>query len=633
MASLPAISFLLTVAVLTVLDPHRHPGRVILRAVLVTGVWVVVVTEGLSLVGGVTQAAVAAAWLLPILAMAGWLAARRRSVASALRQCFVLPEKRGQRALWAGIALIPLVTAVVGALAPPNTWDSLNYHMPRVAHWAQQRSIDFFPTGIEVQNSRTPFAEYAVLHLYVLSGGDRWVNFVAWSAMVGSIAGAAALARQFGFGRPAPVLAAAYAASIPMGIIQATSTMTDAVVALWLVAAASEVLEIEGGHTPAMALFFAGVAAGLAVLTKPTAVPYLLPLGLLALARIRGLPVRRAAPAVAAGVAAVLVLNLGHWTRSVRVYGDPVSGGDQLSVHGNQATGARGLVSNVVRNLGLHVGTPLPHVNKALTIGILRLHEWIGIDPNDPRTTAHGRFEVDETTTNEDKTGNLVHLLVASAASISVLTGRTTRRMPASGHLVVVAAGFVLFCWIFKWQIFGSRYHLPFFVLLAPVVGGAIARGLSARGGLVVGWTLLIGAVPWLVGTGPRPLLPLPGESRVESVLTGSRSRLLFANGPYLLEPYRAMTEEILRVGCGGVGLSLLGNEAEYPLWALLRAPRQDLRIEWIVAGSPSARLRDRNFAPCAVICEGCAEQEVFGGLPLVRVVDGFRLFLATEGE
>jgi len=626
--ALPGLFLILLWLFLLARDPRQRAIRCLMRGFVLTGVWLVLLTEVLSLPGWISQSSLGAAWGVGCLILAVGVIARRARLAERLPVSFL--ATRGEWGLVAAVGVVLAVTAAVAWLAPPQTWDSLNYHMARVAHWAQLHAVQPFATGIEVQNSRSPGAEFGVLQLYVLASGDRWVNFVEWAAMAGSVIGVAGLATQLGLRRPAPLLSAVYAATIPMGIVQASSTMTDYVVALWLVATAGEVIGMARDPSPNRAVVYAGAGAGLAMVTKPTAAPYLLALFLIAVVGLlRQRPARVPWAAAALGLAVLLVVNLGAWARNTAIYGDPLSGGDQLAVHANQVRDVRGLVSNTVRNVALHLGTPSPHVNKALTLALLELHRLIGLDANDPRTTAHGVFEVDEITTNENKTGNLIHFLIGAAAVGYVIARRKVFDPEVIALMVAVLGGFVLFGWVFKWQIFGSRYHLALFVLLAPIAGGAMGGALSRRGSLAVGGLMLLGCLPWLVGVASRPIVPLPGEANSGSVLSEPRVDLLFANGPYLKEPYSEMARAIRQAQCEMVWVSLAGNQAEYPLWVLLGAPREGILLEWNVAGTPSARFARTEPAPCAVICEGCENDSRVAGLSLAWEYDTFRLYLA----
>ena len=39
---------------------------------------------------------------------------------------------------------IALIIFVTGCLYPPNTWDSLTYHLPRIEHWIQNKNLGFY---------------------------------------------------------------------------------------------------------------------------------------------------------------------------------------------------------------------------------------------------------------------------------------------------------------------------------------------------------------------------------------------------------------------------------------------------------------------------------------------------------
>lgn len=61
-----------------------------------------------------------------------------------------------------------LVAAVLWGLLVVAT-----YHMSRVAHWAQNRNVEHYPTPIVRQLFQPPWAEFAILQSYVLTGGAR----------------------------------------------------------------------------------------------------------------------------------------------------------------------------------------------------------------------------------------------------------------------------------------------------------------------------------------------------------------------------------------------------------------------------------------------------------------------------
>jgi hypothetical protein len=94
---------------------------------------------------------------------------------------------------------------------------------------------------------------------------------------------------------------------------------------------------------------------------------------------------------------------------------------------------------------------------------------------------------------------------------------------------------------------------------------------------------------------------------------------------------YELIAETIVAARCQAVGLMLAGDGAEYPFWVFLGAPRSDVRIEWIVAGTPSARYVDPDFEPCAVVCDRSCPSEWtrVRDIPLHMELSGYRLFLA----
>ena len=143
--------------------------------------------------------------------------------------------------------------------------------------------------------------------------------------MVGSIVGVSLLAkapaRRLSGGR---FFAAVVCATIPMGILQGSSTQTDYVVSFWLVCFVYFVMLL----TKKDNLFYTlatGAALGLAILTKATAYlfafQFLLLLGLSSARQRNG---RRRMLYIGLALVAAFVANFGHYARNYDLYGSPL---------------------------------------------------------------------------------------------------------------------------------------------------------------------------------------------------------------------------------------------------------------------------------------------------------------------
>ena len=399
-------------------------------------------------------------------------------------------------------------------ISPVQTYDSLSYHLSRVAHWAQNRSVAVYVTGIERQNMMGPFAEYAILHLYVLQGGDRLANLVDWSAYLGCAIAAATIAAGLGAGRLGRLLAAVSAASLPMAVAQASSTMTDIVVAFWSLCAIAEVVASKAGREADWRhwLYLAG-SVGLAVLTKSTAaafvLPFLLWFGINAL--LAG-GLRLTTARLLAFLALVGALNGAFWLRNAQTYGTPLGSPELLRLHANQVLTPGVLVSNLVRNLSLNFGTPFPRVNEFTTSVLAKLHSLAGMNIEDPRTTYNGNFSITDQVMMEDRVGNPIHLLMLAAAGLGVLVGRRSTRL-ARGYALLAAATLALFSLGNTYQVFGNRLLVPFFLLSLPLIG-LLAERWRPWAAAGAGVLLFLAGLPWLLSLQSRPLVPLRGLAR-----------------------------------------------------------------------------------------------------------------------
>jgi hypothetical protein len=604
----------------TTADPRR---LALLYASLAWGMLLAVSTEGLSLFSALTRPAVAAFWAGAVLLLAVAVAARRRPWTDGLP-----PSARGvDPVIWAslaGCAVVAVVTAYIALAAAPNTWDSMTYHLTRVMHWQQDRNLDFYATNIQRQLHLTPGAEFATLHLQLLSGGDRLANLPQWLAFMGSLLLVSLTAARLGATARGQALATLFCATLPMGILQSTSTQNDLVLAYWLVCLAALVTDATPGGWPWMLAL--GAALGLATLTKATAFVFALPFLVWLAVRLRARPARLAAIAVVSGLLLIGV-NGGQFVRNHGLYGSPFGPdgeGDRHEVkYLNGYLSGPEVASNVLRNATLQVSTPVSGVNRLMERTVVAAHRELGIDPSDPQTT-YGltRFSVRQTSNGEDTAGNPLHFALLVGIAVVVVASRRYRRSPLLPYLLCLVTGFLLFSLLLRWQPWNSRLMLPLFVLGSAIAGsvlGDVPRRLPMAA-LAIGLTFA--ATPWLVANRSRPLVASAALETSPSILTTSRTDQYFAKRSALEAPYRSAAALITAHGARRVGLICHEDAWEYPLWVLLgSAWRSTPVIEHTAVRNVSARLGSPDpDAFDTIVCLDCQ--------PRVRdrlVGEGFR--------
>jgi 4-amino-4-deoxy-L-arabinose transferase-like glycosyltransferase len=477
-----------------------------LAALVSSGVWIVLITETLSLFRALVPLAAFTAWLLGLILLL-WLDAK-------------LPDAAPTRPLLAGwreldlldrlLYLVPCAFAavllVIAAAAIPNSWDALSYHLPRVAHWYQNHSVAIFATNSMYQNQHGPFAEWSILQLFLLQGRDQLANLVQWTGYVGSILAVSLLAEACGGGSKAGALAAFLAATLPMAILQACGVQTDEILSLWLLTTAYACVRAVGESRAQWLLLFSA-SLGLALLTKTTAYLFAFPICLwltITLAR-RGLAF--ALPRLVLVAVIVVGLNAGYyarnWTTTGTLLGSNRDSGPGFS-YANEIHTPAALASNIVRNLALH--TPqIPFLLRDAEKLVERIHARLGLAATDPRLTQYQAHFHLLGLPLDDEAANPLHLLLIAAAFVAVPFAGKRIAPAARGLALCVLTGAFLFCFVLKWQPFHSRLQLPLFLLALPVAA-AVFQTMARPAVAILALVLFIPAVPLVFNNIAHPL-------------------------------------------------------------------------------------------------------------------------------
>lgn len=626
-AILPILCFILIFAALCLRGANRRDAAIF--AASYWGCILLAITESLSLWRLLASVPLTAAWAAACVVPAALLL----RTAPISRTAVPLGEsgreptaiELGDALLSAVIALVVVLVGITALASPPNTWDTIDYHMSRVAMWISNRGVSFFPTLDYVQLVYAPWAEYAMLHFDLLFGSDGLVNLVEFGSFLGTIVCASGIARELGASPRGQILAAAFCATIPTAVLESSGSMNGVVVSFWLAASAFCLMRFateNNWHT----LIAAAGACGLSLATKGTAYVFL-PAALVASWWLAAPSVRRSflvrLPVFAISI---VLINGTHWFRAYQLTGNPLGVGfSEGGPHLDAAVGrlsARGTIANVVRNIAVDL-TISDHVDAYVCRIAASTITLIGANPNDPdylwrslpQISGPSRFTTNPAGRQEVFAGNPLHLLLLALALVFtvILIRKNERR--TSIYACGVVCAFVLFCALLRWQRWNARLQLPLLVLGAPLIGTIMARYLNRLITAAMAVTLILAALPFALSNELRPLLfrslspsNLLTRPFAGNVWTRTRTALYFADQHEDLEDSYVSAAAFARAsGCDDVGLDNSFEHYEYPVMALLEVAAGRRHIRYMNVYNATARYQSNHTPPCAVICFACA--------------------------
>ena len=576
-----------------------------LLAAITWGILTAFFTEALSLFRAIEFWTLVIAWTLATLA-AFFLWIKNARLASSFNLSISLQTLSFlDYFLLAAIAVIGIVLGIICFYAAPNNWDSMTYHLGRAVHWIQNKNVAFYPTHILRQLHMSPWSEYALMHILILSQtSDLFVNFMQWFAMVSSLIGVSLIAEQLGAATRGQTFSAAIAASIPMGILQATSTQNDYACAFWLVCFVYFGLRFKSSGMQMKDILPVGLSLGLAILTKATAYLFAFPfLVWFALSVWQSQRVKALRPLMIIA-ALVIMLNAAMYWRNYSLYGSPLGPDREMpsrAKYSNEIFTPASVASNLIRNFAIHLGTPDYRINIWLDRLVYSIHEKMGIDTNDSRTTWMGtEFHVFYLSYYEGKAGNLLHTLLILIV-IPLFLFHKFDKTEANKYLIALLAGYFIFSAYLKWQSWNSRLELPLFVLWSPLMGYTLskARLRPVMDFIVIG--LMICSIPYVTGNESRPLL---GK---QSIFLRDREWQYFIRNKDLYDDFIEARSFLERRGCSQIGLMLDADSWEYPFWKLLNnSSLAPVRMEHVNVKNLSNTLDDpfppNSFTPCAIV-------------------------------
>ncbi len=594
-------------------------------AYLVFQAWLEITTELTSFGHDFTRGWLIASWSVPLIILTSltWPDVRKASrniptrlpLLSAIRN--LIRRIGAENFLWLGIvALILGILGYLGWSFLPSNGDSLVYHLVRVEHWIQDRSVGPFPTHYFAQLELSPLSEFNFAHIQILTGRDHLDGFVQLLACLICLVAVSEVTRLLGGSRSTQVIAVVICATIPSGILVATSTENDyfaAAVGVSLIVVALSWTTRGNWWFPSLVF---GLGVGLAYMAKGT-IPVLLGpvIALILLQRFvriyRGTPsasILKWVGSCATFVIASLVVVSPFVSQNVSVFGSAVGPVSKSTLSTNLTFPAAG--ANVVRSTAANfmIGNGTngfeTAISKSVLGGLHGVFDQFHIHPGNPNYvlgTITNAFAV-KNYTQVDRSGDAGAnpwdvLLICMAIVVLIgarIRGDRTTRMP----LLIAAGltlGYLLFSGTARWNVFEVRYQLPLYVAWSPIIAMALSK-LPRIAVRVVLCLLVVACLPQLFDNVAQPFIHrgYPMASLAPYFLDTNVQTSVDLNS----RDYESASAAISETSCHSLGLAnwLL---VEYPLWVGLKNSGWQGEVQDVNVQNASRRFLKPSFTPC----------------------------------
>jgi hypothetical protein len=520
-------------------------------AFLYFGLYVWILTEILSLFGILTPAAILCGWIVYVIIILTLIIKLYKTGKLELKMPQIFPFQ------WEYSILVVIlsVTFFIAMTYPPNNYDSMSYHLPRIEHWLQNKSLNHYYTSITRQLFSAPFAEILILQGRALSGDDYLANLVQWFSLLGSIIGITKIVSHLGMDRKKQFAAAIFFATVPMAILQASSTQTDLVEAFCIICLAECLLAWRKSGTLHESLAL-GLALGLSILTKGTAYsiafPFVLYVAIMCLKHFR----KRFIGGCLAAILC-LIINFPHYTRNFISFQNP------LGAHGG--TVSNFTIKSFVITLFSNVNSNLvftPNVANGANKLLEKVFNYMGTDNvifHSSLPSVHNIYALRYF--NEDDVKNISHMIVIIITFFLFVFGKKR-----DIYILIVIGSWCMFAYCIPWQPWITRLQVPLFALSAPVFVFVFEN--RRKLGKIIILLLICYAILHLSLNISRPLLHINGINVDKTIWNTFRDDLIDQFG---YSSYTDACATVVYAGIQNLGLIIGGNSWEYPLWRYVR--------------------------------------------------------------
>lgn len=523
-----------------------------------------------------------------------------------------------EKAMLIVMAVLGLILLFGAIFTVPYNYDSMTYHLGRMAHWIDNQSVNYFITNIDRQIYSPVLAEYELLHLYLLGGSDTFLNMPQYFTMLITAVIIYSTTKKLGTKRNFSLLSAFLFVTMPLTISQAVTTQNDLMGTLWFAIflyylvdfIRFEQINLKNGQL--FQTICIGASVAFAFLTKTSicaSMIFFMP-WLLIVCMKRKDSLLNLIKCGAVAVVTLLVLIAETLVRTYLSCGKLVA--DTTSSNIMVATkNIKYILVNITKNYCLlitqHICRPLNGFMYRISIG---LGSRLQVDFNNEAISYHGfdflnHMNMGADMYSHDKTPSAVVSYLALLcgfiiliASILFVISLLKKTKTSDDFLSRIDLGFAISTWLslgfimalLRWQPWGSRLMYPALAMTV-IMTGNLLGGLFKKLDTIPLFVVILLASILCISPVAYNMMPA-----IENVQDGCNNRLAkYFRFNDRFSAYCQLIDETKDLDIDNLGVFISGDGYDYPLWAMYKKMAPSLRLTPVILDENDSKHLDQS--------------------------------------
>lgn len=520
------------------------------------------------------------------------------------------------------LIFIALVSLYFAIKTRPYNWDSMTYHLSRVAHWTKNKSVGHYSTNIVRQIASPVLAEFVVVQTYILCrGSDVFVNVVQSMSFITNAIIIYGIAKKLNCKSSYCFLASFLYMTTPIAFAESTTTQVDNFAALWMLIFVYFIIDlveisnkIQHDNETISNVIVLGNCVAFGYLCKPTVSISMLIFAswLLIVCIIRKDKFLRLLNLAVYALPGMLIPIGIEVARNIHTFGkiaSPITGARQLIGTLSPTYVFVNCIKNITYNLPNIYDTNSP---QKIFNFVHKLAACLNVVINDPSISEDGvEFYVFPARTYTiDSAINPIIVILALLCIIWIIYNCKRKKLLeiSTGFSVVSILAFVVFCAVLRWEPFVSRYMISYLALLCIVV--CVQVQSIEENGKFRNWSYaLVGIIYFSSFVELYGLINFY-KTRCEMSISVNKEESYFIDNPNEYEDYAFVVNYIKDNGYKNIGFFCLENHYEYPLIKMLEDDIE--KFEHVGVSEETLMYEDSNYIPDCIFVNGQYIQDTF---------------------